>query len=109
MQETEFRALLSQLFQRIEKPFDAVDPDQAECEVQFGALTILLPNRTKVILSAQPSVQQLWMAIASRGVAFHFDYHPEKKQWLDDKGQGIEVLSFLKKVLLEDARLELEF
>ncbi len=109
MQEAEFRSLLAQLFQRIEAKFENVDPDVVECEVQYGALTLVFPNKTKLILSAQPSVQQLWMAIASRGVAYHFNYDGTRAQWWDDKGQGIEVLAYLKKYLQEEAQLNVEF
>lgn len=110
MTEAEFRANLEGLFKRIQKAFDEVDPDAAECEVQFGALTVLLPQkRSKVILSAQPSVRQLWMAIASRGVAYHFDWDPIQARWMDDKGKGIEAESFFKKLMQEEIGSDLSF
>lgn len=101
--EADYRAVMKETLDRVEKAFDSIDPDHAECATQFGALTILM-NKTggqKVILSAQPSVRQLWLALAAKGVAHHFDYDHEKKLWLDDKGQGIEVLAFLEKFLTE--------
>ena len=109
MDEKEYRSLLQSLFDRIELAFDAVDPDSAECNQQFGALTITLPSGAKCILSAQPSVRQLWMAIASRGIAHHFNWDPESKKWWDDKGKKIEVEAFLKQYLREDAGLEFTF
>lgn len=110
LSETEFRANLDMLFKRIQAAFDAVDPDDAECEVQFGALTVLLPRKkSKVILSAQPSVRQLWMAVASRGIAHHFDWDLASGKWLDDKGRGIEVESYFKTLLKEEMGADLEF
>jgi iron donor protein CyaY len=106
--EVEFRANLDSLFKRIQKAFDAVDPDAAECEIQFGALTVLLPQKkSKIILSGQPSVRQLWMAVASRGIAHHFDWHGEAGKWTDDKGLGLEVESYFKGLLKEEIGAEL--
>lgn len=95
--------------ERVERAFENVDPDVAECSVQFGALSIVFPNGSKCILSSQPSVQQLWMAVAAKGIAYHFDYDAATGRWRDDKGQGIEPLSFLEKFLKETVDLDLRF
>ena len=107
--EAHYRAVMKQTLDRVEKAFDSVDPDLVECSVQFGALTLLFPNRTKCILSAQPSVGQLWMALASRGVAFHFNFDPVRKVWLDDKGGGHELLSYLARFLKEMTGADFNF
>lgn len=107
--EAQYRSVMKVTLDRIERAFDDVDPDVAECNVQFGALTIQFPSGSRCILSSQPSVGQLWMAIASRGVAYHFDYNPETKLWHDDKGEGKEPFSFLQEFLLESAGLKISF
>lgn len=107
--ESHYRSVMKETLDRIEKAFDTVDPDVAECTVQFGALTIQLPTGARCILSSQPSVAQLWMAVAAKGVAYHFDYDLGKKAWWDDKGEGIEVLTYLQAFLLESAKLEIRF
>jgi iron donor protein CyaY len=109
LQETEYRAILQDTFDRIEKPFDAVDPDIAECEQAMGAMTIRLADGSRCILSAQPSVRQLWLALAARGTAYHFNYDESRKQWVDDKGRDIELLSFLTRFLAEAAKLTIQF
>jgi CyaY protein len=96
LSEAEYRKKIQETFDRIQRAFENVDPDAAECEIQFGALTVTFPDRTKCILSAQPSVRQLWLALASRGTAYHFDYHLASSTWVDDKGKGIELISFLE-------------
>ena len=109
--EAQYRGVMKDTLDRVEKAFDSIDPDHAECLSQFGALTIQM-NKTggqKVILSAQPSVRQLWLALAAKGVAYHFDYDHAKKQWFDDKGTGIEVLSFLEKFLTESLGYSVRF
>lgn len=105
--EADYRKCVQETFGVIAAQFEEVDPDQAECELAFGVLTISFPNRTKVILSAQPSVRQLWVAMAAKGTAVHFNYDSEKKQWLDDKGRGVELMSLMQQVLKESAGVEL--
>ena len=107
LDEAEYRRLIQGTLDRIEDAFENVDPDLAECEQQFGALTIKLKNGARCILSAQPSVRQLWMAVASRGAAFHFNYDPLKSEWRDDKGLGIEVTAYLRTYLQETVGLRL--
>jgi frataxin-like iron-binding protein CyaY len=76
----------------------------------LGALTVTFPaKRSKVILSAQPSVRQLWMAVASRGIAHHFVWDAAQKKWFDDKGKGIEAESYLKQLLQDEVSLTVDF
>jgi CyaY protein len=107
--EAHYRSVMKATLDRVERAFDDVDPDVAECTVQFGALTIAFPGGQRLILSSQPSVSQLWMAIAAKGVAYHFDYDHAKGEWRDDRGEGIEALSFLSKTLADVAGLRVEF
>ena len=99
--ESHFRETLKRTLDRVENAFDSIDPDVAECTNQFGALAITFADGQKCILSAQPSVQQLWMAVASRGIAFHFDYDSAGARWVDDKGKGIELYAYLEQFLSE--------
>lgn len=107
--EAQYRNVMKETLDRVERAFDDVDPDVAECTVQFGALAVVFPNGSKLILSSQPSVQQLWMAVAAKGIAYHFDYDAKTKAWKDDKGQGVEPFAFLRNYLKESCGLELRF
>ncbi len=109
MSESEFRALAREIYERVQRAFDEVDPDEAECEESQGSLTILLPGGAKWILSVQPPVRQLWLAVASIGRAFHFDYDAGAHTWKDDKGEGIELLSYLETLLKEQAGVVTKF
>jgi CyaY protein len=106
--EADYRACIQVTLKGVEKAFEDVDPDVAECDVQFGVLTIRLADNSRCILSAQPSVRQLWLALAAKGVAFHFNYDFEKKKWFDDKGKGIELISYLNAYLNEATGLTLK-
>lgn len=109
MEESEFRRVLQSTLECVEKAFEDVDPDRAECEQSHGALTIQLSDGSRCILSAQPSVRQLWLALAAKGVAFHFNWDAAADQWVDDKGKGIELLSYLREYLREATGVELRF
>ncbi len=105
--ETEYRSRILSIFEQIEKVFENIDPDVAECENSQGALTITFADQSRCILSAQPSVRQLWMALASRGTAYHFNYEAAKGLWKDDKGKGIELYSFLEGYFKEETGLSI--
>ncbi len=111
MTEKEYRLKISETFDRIEKAFAEVDPDVVECEQSQGAMTLTLADGSRCILSAQPSVLQLWLALASRGVAFHFNCEQGgwSYVWKDDKGKGIELFSYLTSYLNEVTKLEFKF
>lgn len=99
--ESEFRAAVKKVLDPVESCFDQIDPDVAECFSQMGALTIQFSDRSKCILSSQPSVQQIWLALAAKGIAYHFDYSLEKYQWIEDKTKCLELTQVLKSFLIE--------
>jgi CyaY protein len=99
MEEAEFRKKVEDALSRIAQSLDEVDPDVAEYEKKAGQLTIQFTDRSKCILSTQPSVRQLWLAIAARGTAYHFNLDGDR--WIDDKGKGIELFAFLGQFLRE--------
>lgn len=107
--EADYRKKVQDTLDRIERAFEAVDPDVSECELSHGALTISFADRTRCILSTQPSVRQVWLAMASQGTAYHFDFDQAQGRWLDDKGKGIELFSFLEKFLAEKTGLNFKF
>ncbi len=109
MNDVEFRQKISELFKKIENRLEKVDPDQVECNLNQGALVLSFSDRSNCILSAQPSVQQLWMAVASRGVAHHFNFDLNTGKWKDDKNLGIEPLKYLADLIQAQAQLAIQF
>ena len=99
MDEKKYRSLVSETFARIEKNFEKIDPDVAECENVAGALSITLLGRSKLVVSPQPSVRQIWLAVASQAKAYHFNYDESSKKWLDDRGGGLELLDEITKAV----------
>lgn len=109
MSESAFRQLAKAVYDRIEAQFDEIDPDEVECEVAQGTLMLTLADGARWVLSQQPPVRQLWLAVASKGRAWHFDHDPASGRWLDDKGEGVELLSTLEQLLAEVAGLQVRF
>jgi iron donor protein CyaY len=107
--EVEFRRRVQATFDRIEGALSEIDPDLAECDQSLGTLVILFRDGSRCILSVQPSVRQLWLALASRGTAHHFDLDVSDGSWKDDKDRGLELLDCLGSVLKEATGLELDF
>ncbi len=98
LDESEFRKVVQQTLERVARALESVDPDLAEYEMKPGQLTVVFADRSKCILSTQPSVRQLWLAAASKGTAYHFNLEGSAAggwKWIDDKGKGIELFSFL--------------
>ena len=60
----------------------------------------------RLILSPQPSPRQLWVAFRDR--AWHFDWDEAQSRWLDDRGQGVEVMALVAQMTLEAAGVKLD-
>lgn len=105
LDEKTYRRHLDDTFTRIDRGFDAVDPDLAESNLAQGALTITMRGVHRLILSPQPSPQQLWVAFRDR--AWHFDWNDVGQKWLDDRGQNIEVLSLVVELTRDAAGVAL--
>lgn len=80
---------------------DVVDIDSARTG---GLLELTLPDRSKLIVNAQPPLQELWLA-ARRG-GFHFRHVDGR--WLDTKS-GAEFWTLLSACASEQAGLPLSF
>lgn len=105
LEEKVYRRILEDTLARIDRAFDDVDPDVAESNLAQGALTITFRGQHRLILSPQPSPRQLWVAFRDR--AWHFDWNEDRKQWLDDRGQDIEVHALVAQLCRDAAGLDL--
>ena len=102
MDEKKYRQLLDDTFARVDRAFEAVDPDVAEVSLSQGTLTITFFEKHRLMLTPQPSPRQLWAAFRDR--AWHFDWDPARGAWLDDRGQGVEVLTLIETLTRETAQ-----
>ena len=100
-----YRQLLDDTFARVDRAFENVDPDVAEVSLSQGSLTITFFEKQRLMLTPQPSPRQLWAAFRDR--AWHFDWDAARAAWLDDRGQGIDLLSLIEQTTREVGKVDL--
>jgi CyaY protein len=105
MDERTYRDLVDETLHHIDAAFEEVDPDLAESSLSQGALTILFPGGLRAIVSPQPPVRQMWLAFRDRG--YHFDWDPEGKRWIDDRGEGLDLYGTIKGIVRDRTGLDL--
>ena len=105
MDESAYRKLVDDTLRRIDAAFAEVDPDLAESDIAQGALTIVFPGGLRAIVSPQPPVRQMWLAFRDR--AYHFDWDPEGKRWLDDRGEGLDLFGVVRDLTRQTSGVEL--
>ena len=99
MNESQYNDLLDALMFAIEDAIEDAELD-IDYETAAGILTLTCEDNSKVILSRQTPVLQLWMAAKSGG--FHFDYDAEAEQWVCDSN-GEEFFAMLNRCLSEQS------
>lgn len=106
--DAQYQAAIQAVLSRIETTVDRwLEADVADIDGarSGGMLTLTLPNRSQLIVNAQPPLQELWLA-AKRG-GFHFR-HTEGGQWLDTRS-GEEFFALLSACASEQAGVALSF
>ena len=106
--DAQYDAAIQSTLSRIESTVDqwlegdVIDIDTARTG---GMLTLSLPNRTQLIVNAQPPLHELWLA-ARRG-GFHFKLN-ETGQWIDTRS-GDEFFALLSACASEQGKPGLSF
>lgn len=92
MTEAEFNERLDELMVATEDAIEASGAD-IDFDSSEGVLTLTFANESKIILSRQGALRQLWMA--SKGGGFHFNYVSDSDDWVcDSTGEEfVELLS----------------
>jgi CyaY protein len=103
--ESAYRHQVDALLARLDAAFADVDPDLAESEYAQGTLVVTFRQSHKLILSPQAPVRQLWAAFRDR--AWHFACDAATGRWLDDRGQGEELVALVVRLAREQAGVEL--
>ena len=94
LDEAAFNTRVAEVFKRLLKGLDAVDPDALDADSTGDMLTVT-GNKSgqKVVINTQRAVSQLW--VAGNGAGIHFNFDPVAAQWLDDKGKGLELFAWV--------------
>jgi CyaY protein len=97
--ESAYRARIDETLKHIDAAFEDVDPDLAESDYAQGSLVITFRQAHKLILSPQAPLKQLWVAFRDR--AWHLN--DEGGRWIDDRGQGVELLALIADLAKQNA------
>jgi CyaY protein len=100
-----YRTRVDDTLRRIDAAFEDVDPDAAESDYAQGTLVVTFRQTHKLILSPQAPVHQLWVAFRDR--AWHFNWDETAGRWLDDRGQGVELLALITELASREAGVAL--
>ena len=72
-------------------------------------LTLTFATGKKAVVNTQRPTRQIWLAANAR--AWHFSYEEPAGtvdgRWLDDKGQGVELVAQIAAIVKEAAGLDL--
>lgn len=104
LSETRYNDLVDEVLLQVEECLEDCDAD-LEIEPGQGMLTVEFANGSRVILSRQPPVRQLWVAAKSGG--FHFNYSEDDGHWLEQR-DGRELMQVLSRVCSEQAGQAIE-
>ncbi|GHG62281.1 iron donor protein CyaY [Comamonas sp. JC664] len=107
MEEARYNQLVSAAFKRILVAADDLDPDTLEADSTGDMVTLTAASREKCIINTQRAVRQIW--VAGRGQGIHFDYDAATGTWKDDKGRGLELMSFVASVVRDISGVDLVY
>lgn len=102
MTETQFKEFVEDIIIQIEDALEELDSD-IDYESSDGMLTIIMENKSQIIINRQTAALQLWLAAKSGG--YHFDYSEisvGNKDWYDDRS-GESFLAILNRCLTEQS------
>ena len=93
MDERRYEVLLAEALRRIEDLFEEIDPDVVEATRAGDALTLAFSDGTKLIVTPQRPVQQLW--VAARGAGYHFVWDLAASRWTEERGRAAGLMELI--------------
>lgn len=99
MTDNTFNYRLDDLMEAIENAIEESGLD-IDYEISAGILTLMFENKSKIILSRQGAMRQLWVAAKSGG--FHFDFDEKKDVWICNS-HGETLIQLLNRCASEQA------
>ncbi len=99
MDESTYQQLADKTFRAIDAMLEDVDADAVDVERAGDVVTLTFATGKKCVVNTQRPTRQIWLAADAR--AWHFSWDGTK--WLDDKGQGIELMSKIAGIVKDHA------
>lgn len=101
MEESQYQKLADVALRAIEDMMADVDAEVVDIDRAGDVITLTFAKGTKAIVNTQRPTRQIWLAANAR--AWHFSFDAAKDRWLDDKGQGVELLAQVAAIIEETA------
>lgn len=109
MDDSRYQKIADVALRAIEDMLKDVDAEVVDIDRSGDVLTLTFADKKKAVVNTQRPTRQIWLAANAR--AWHFDYHepdgPTAGRWLDDKGQGVELLAQIAAIIKDLAGLDL--
>ena len=83
LSEEEYETVAFPELAALVRALDTIEHPDVEAELASDILTIEFSDGTRYVVNSHRAARQIWMA-AERN-AWHFDWVPEKKQWIAEK------------------------
>ena len=83
MDPQEFERLADACIEKVAAWLEDFDPDEVDYTTSDGVVSLEFADGQKYILNRQAGNHQMWYAAGVR--AWHYDWHADKGQWLDDR------------------------
>ena len=104
MEESEYQKLADVALRAIEDMMADVDAEVVDIDRAGDVITLTFAKGTKAIVNTQRPTRQIWLAANAR--AWHFGWDDASGRWLDDKGQGVELLEQVAAIIEESAGID---
>lgn len=109
MDESRYQKLADVALGAIEDLLKDVDAEVVDIERSGDVLTLTFATGKKAVVNTQRPTRQIWLAANAR--AWHFSYQEPAGtaagRWMDDKGQGVELVAQIAAIVKEAAGLDL--
>jgi CyaY protein len=96
LSEEDYDALAFPELGALMRALDTLEHADVEAELASDILTVEFSDGTRYVVNSHRAARQIWMA-AERN-AWHFDWVPQKKQWIAEKS-GDELWSTVSRVI----------
>jgi len=103
MDERSYQQLADEALKHIEAMLADVDAEDVDVERAGDVVTLTFKSGRRAVVNTQRPTRQIWLAANAR--AWHFGYDGAG-QWLDDKGQGVELFAQIAAVVKEQAGID---
>ena len=105
MERAEFVKLSGRALEHIEEGLAELEHEELDVDLAGDVLTLAFGDGAKFIINAHSAAGQIWMA-ANRS-AWHFDWVPERGQWVASKSDD-ELMSTVARTVGAKLGMDIE-